>query len=85
MENRRERSTPSKNQRVPQFRTHKKTHPFFSSSFTSPRRAALAGLAATLLARPALAAIGVWDGKSPALGSCAIGPDGDACRVRTLE
>lgn len=33
---------------------------------------------------PANAAIGVWDGSSAASGSCAVGPDGDACRARTL-
>ena len=32
----------------------------------------------------AAAAIGVWDGSSAASGSCAVGPDGDACRARTL-
>lgn len=65
-----------------------KTHPLPLnplSSLPSPRRAALAGLASVLLARPALAAIGVWDGKSPAYGSCPVGADGDACRVKTLE
>lgn len=55
------------------------------SSLSSPRRAALAALAATLLAaRPASAAIGVWDGKSSALGSCAVGDAGDECRRATL-
>ena len=51
----------------------------------SPRRAALAGIASILLARPAFAAIGVWDGKTPAYGSCPVGAEGDACRVKTLE
>lgn len=55
------------------------------------RRALLASLAAAgALALsspappPAAAAIGVWDGTSAASGSCAVGPDGDACRARTI-
>lgn len=47
------------------------------------RRSALA-FAAALVARPAAAAIGVWDGKSSALGSCPVGAAGDGCRSSLL-
>ena len=47
------------------------------------RRSVLAA-AAALVARPAAAAIGVWDGKSSALGSCPVGAAGDGCRSSLL-
>jgi len=39
---------------------------------------------ATLIAGQAQARYGTWDGSSAAMGSCAIGDDGDECRLQQV-
>lgn len=43
-----------------------------------------AGVAAAFQADEALARYGNWDNESAAVGSCAIGDDGDECRKAAL-
>ncbi len=43
-----------------------------------------AGLLAAGYNRPAAASMEGWDGSSAALGSCALGDDGDECRKRVI-
>ena len=56
------------------------------ASGTSRRHAMLlaAGLLASGCNRPAAASMEGWDGSSAALGSCALGDDGDECRKRVI-
>ena len=58
-----------------------------SAGFASRRQALLlvtAGAAAAFQADDALARYGNWDNESAAVGSCAIGDDGDECRRALL-
>ena len=58
-----------------------------SAGFASRRQALLlvtAGAAAAFQADDALARYGNWDNESAAVGSCAIGDDGDECRKALL-